>query len=54
MFFLLLAIGLFVCAVYWFKVRADSIESDCEGMVEPGTRQPYGSWVWSMVTRRSD
>ena len=50
----LIVLAVIVCATYWFKVRADSIEDDSEGMVEPGSREPYGSLIWSMVSRKPD
>ncbi len=41
------------CGMYWFKVYADDIESDSEGMVEPGSRQPYGQWVFTVIRGKS-
>ena len=49
MWLFLVVLAVLACGLYWFKVHADSIESDCEGMVEPGSREPYGQWVWTIV-----
>ncbi len=50
---LIIVIAVLACGMYWFKVYADQVESDSEGMVEPGSRQPYGQWVWKIVRGRS-
>lgn len=50
---LLIVIAILGCGMYWFKVYADSVEDDSEGMVDPGTRQPYGQWVWTIVRGKS-
>ena len=50
---LIIVVAVLIGSLYWLKVYADRIESDSEGMVEPGSRQPYGQWVWSIV-RKSD
>ncbi len=46
---ILVVVVAFMCGLYWFKVRADMIESDCEDLVEPGSREPYGRWVWTIT-----
>ena len=48
-----IVVAVFICGLYWFKVHADNVESDSEGMVEPRARQPYGGWVWTIVRGRS-
>jgi len=50
---LVIVIAILGCGMYWFKVYADSVEDDSEGMVDPGTRQPYGQWVWTIVRGKS-
>ena len=48
---LIIVLAVILGGLYWLKVYADRIEQDSEGMVEPGSRQPYGQWVWSIVRR---
>ncbi len=51
---MLIVVAALMCGLYWFKVYADDVESDCSDMVEPGSRQPYGQWVWTIVRGKSD
>jgi high-affinity Fe2+/Pb2+ permease len=48
---LIIVVAVLLGGLYWLKRYADRIEGDSEGMVEPGARQPYGQWVWTVIRR---
>lgn len=43
-------ISVLISAAYWFSTWADRIADDSEGMVDPGSREPYGNAIWSIIT----